>query len=486
MKECFSCHKNMEDLAHTCPNCGGHAFIANGSLAEMKNLAESMLQQEDAAHHVDQALVFFKAGRYDDAEHELKSALDLNPMNSMATGNMGYLMLKLGRPKEAIEWFEKALGLNPDHATVRDGLVQARQQAEAAEKAKSSKTGNWRPGEKVPRTGTYTCIYCGPDGLGAIVLKQAMKSMGIPYTPPASARKDSPRTFLYQGDTFPSCPNCRKDPSNAGNCNPTGWDWVSDSDGSRKTAGPAVKYFECTRPSGDGTCSDDSCPCGYPGVKIPRGTGYFYISKELVEMRRDALGLAEIQQKVIATQRKFGATIVTATNGVFMPILMCELGAKKRGINLEVAAADAKHWWETGLAPLSPTPRAGEVRQVGDVEAPVKGSRKSHVMAGVIGIAIVLLVAAILTPAVLKAREAGQRAACVKNMRLLDAAKQQAGLEHRYGTGDVIPEPQVLEFLGPNHAASICPKGGRYTINVLGKDPECSVHGSLSAATQER
>ena len=32
----------------------------------------------------------------------------------------------------------------------------------------------------------------------------------------------------------------------------------------------------------------------------------------------------------------------------------------------------------------------------------------------------------------------------------------------------------------------VCPKGGRYTINPVGKDPACSVHGSLSAATQGR
>jgi hypothetical protein len=82
-------------------------------------------------------------------------------------------------------------------------------------------------------------------------------------------------------------------------------------------------------------------------------------------MRRDALSLADIQKKVLAMQRGLGATMMTATSGVFMPILMCELGAKKRGINLEVAAADAKYWWETGLAPLRPTPLAGQSSSTG-------------------------------------------------------------------------------------------------------------------------
>ncbi len=35
---------------------------------------------------------------------------------------------------------------------------------------------------------------------------------------------------------------------------------------------------------------------------------------------------------------------------------MCELGAKCRGLDLEIAASDAKHWWATGEIPLRPTP----------------------------------------------------------------------------------------------------------------------------------
>jgi hypothetical protein len=117
-----------------------------------------------------------------------------------------------------------------------------------------------------------------------------------------------------------------------------------------------IVYFECTRPSGDGKCSDDSCPCGYPGEDIALGCGYLYISKELVEMRRDALSIAELHVKFQKIQLQMGAAMIMSTSGVFMPILMCEQGAKKRGIDLSVAAADAKHWWKIGLAPLRPTP----------------------------------------------------------------------------------------------------------------------------------
>jgi len=122
--------------------------------------------------------------------------------------------------------------------------------------------------------------------------------------------------------------------------------------------GQSLVYFECSRPSGDGTCSDDDCLCGYPGTNIPRGTGYLYIGDELIQMRRDALTVKELERKVVDLQQRMGASMMTSTSGVFMPILMCERGAKKRGIDLSVAAADANHWWKTGMAPLRATPMA--------------------------------------------------------------------------------------------------------------------------------
>ncbi len=217
--------------------------------------------------------------------------------------------------------------------------------------------GNWSPGERVPRSGIYTCLYCGPNGMGTTGTKLAMQKMGLPYTPPASARKEPPRMFFKEGDTFPSCPNCKGDPSGS---DPTGWEFVSEKEEVAPTDQAVETYFECTRPSGDGTCSDNDCPCGHPGANIPRGTGYFYISKELVEMRRDALSIDELQKKVLKMQNGIGATALTAGSGVFMPILMCEMGANKRGINKEVASDDARHWWKTGLAPLRPTPMDGQ------------------------------------------------------------------------------------------------------------------------------
>jgi hypothetical protein len=120
-----------------------------------------------------------------------------------------------------------------------------------------------------------------------------------------------------------------------------------------------------------GRCSDDACPCGYPGAEIEYGKGYMYVSDEVVKFRMDCLTEFEAQLKI---QSLFGGDrlVFAGQKGVFAPILMCNLGAKNRGINLDVAAKDAEHWWKTGKVPLRATPLAdvNVVDNVVDVVGP--------------------------------------------------------------------------------------------------------------------
>lgn len=161
---------------------------------------------------------------------------------------------------------------------------------------------------------------------------------------------------------------------------------------------PDTAHMECIRPSGDGLCSDDACPCGYPGATIPRGSGYLYISEDVVEFRRDAPSLEDAEKKIQRVQEQMrqdlGAAGVMFTDLRPVPLLICETAAKKRGLDLAVAAADAKHFWETGRAPLRPTPLASEgapppppplkeskVGEAGDAFVP-EDSSQQHTVAG--------------------------------------------------------------------------------------------------------
>jgi hypothetical protein len=119
-----------------------------------------------------------------------------------------------------------------------------------------------------------------------------------------------------------------------------------------------MKYMQVSGNEGvSALCSDDECPCGYPGATINRGEGYIYVSQEVVDFRRDCLTEAEAQVKIQRLSDQMGSYIVAGA-GVFAPILMCEQGARKRGLDMKVAAADAKHWWQTGKVPLRVTPKA--------------------------------------------------------------------------------------------------------------------------------
>ncbi len=119
--------------------------------------------------------------------------------------------------------------------------------------------------------------------------------------------------------------------------------------------GEAMEYFECDVPAGDGRCSDDNCPC--PEVVIPRGTGYLYIDQELVDFRRRCPTMKSVAEAMERLQEQMRASGVGLT-GFYRagPILVCEQGARLRKLDLEVAAADAKYWWETGKVPLRVTP----------------------------------------------------------------------------------------------------------------------------------
>ena len=115
-------------------------------------------------------------------------------------------------------------------------------------------------------------------------------------------------------------------------------------------------FFYC--PINDpAVCSDDGCPCG--PVSIPYGGGYLYISQSAVDFRKDARSDAELKVKgaaYIKSLQQGGKTAVVLDPTIYKAILICEEAAKRRRLNLQVAAADAKYAWETAQAPLRPTP----------------------------------------------------------------------------------------------------------------------------------
>jgi len=105
---------------------------------------------------------------------------------------------------------------------------------------------------------------------------------------------------------------------------------------------------------------------------------------------------------------------------------------------------------------------------------------------GVVMIAVMGLLAAIAIPSFVKARQTSQTAACINNMRMIDAAKEQTAMAQQYEDGAEVTAQEISMYLKYGYSGVACPLGGTYTINPVGTDPACSTHGTLTVATARR
>ena len=91
-------------------------------------------------------------------------------------------------------------------------------------------------------------------------------------------------------------------------------------------------------------------------------------------------------------------------------------------------------------------------------------------------VAIIGILAAIAIPSFQQSRNTTRANACVNNLRLVDAAKEQAALANDLDNGDACAEADVLPYLKGN-VMPTCRSGGAYTVNAIGTDPVCSIGG---------
>ena len=126
----------------------------------------------------------------------------------------------------------------------------------------------------------------------------------------------------------------------------------------------APTYFELRLPEGDGVCSDNYCPCGFPGARIPRGSGYVLISEAIVNWRRKFPTLAEWDRAQIiiqgmqadAADKEFMETLEVVPASGLQPIMCCQQSPLLEIVDRQVAAADAQAMWKSARLPLRATP----------------------------------------------------------------------------------------------------------------------------------
>ena len=124
-------------------------------------------------------------------------------------------------------------------------------------------------------------------------------------------------------------------------------------------------------------CSDNDCPCSGTESLVAGSAAYLYISQQVVDFREDCLTLMERDAKLEQMAREMGVNAITVDGGVANPFYLCEIGVKRRGLDLAVALADAATVAQTGFAPLRPTPRQTTRMNQGLFDAARKGDAET-------------------------------------------------------------------------------------------------------------
>lgn len=76
----------------------------------------------------------------------------------------------------------------------------------------------------------------------------------------------------------------------------------------------------------------------------------------------------------------------------------------------------------------------------------------------------------------IQGEQLARRDACINNLRMIDAAKQQWALENNK-TADAVPTAADITPYFKNNAMPGCPAGGVYSVNALTNLPTCSIPG---------
>ena len=90
-------------------------------------------------------------------------------------------------------------------------------------------------------------------------------------------------------------------------------------------------------------------------------------------------------------------------------------------------------------------------------------------------VAIIGLLAAVAVPNMIKARTKSQTTICIRNLQMIDGAKETWALEARQAAGAPVVSPEVDAYI--KGGSPLCPGGGSYTYNDLQTAPTCTVAG---------
>jgi prepilin-type N-terminal cleavage/methylation domain-containing protein len=92
-------------------------------------------------------------------------------------------------------------------------------------------------------------------------------------------------------------------------------------------------------------------------------------------------------------------------------------------------------------------------------------------------VAIIGLLVAVAVPNLFKARAKSQTTACIKNLQMIDGAKETWAVETKRGVSDPVIDSEVNGYI--KGGAPLCPGKGTYAYNGLTQAPTCTLPGHV-------
>jgi len=105
-------------------------------------------------------------------------------------------------------------------------------------------------------------------------------------------------------------------------------------------------------------------------------------------------------------------------------------------------------------------------------------SRKGFTLIEIMIVVLIIgVLLAIAVPSFVTARTTSRQNACIKNLRAIEASKDQWCMATNHNTGDTC----AWTDLTPTYlkAQPACPGGGAYTIGVVGTNATCTIAGHV-------